>query len=168
MSKQCCICGNDAGTITSFRRSFKGTSFVICSSCNGLLLDLDKPKQREAAQYKLQELYQSGKTTPGAVLMVKNYLRETPTAEEIEAARPEFSPVQNLGAPEGLAPAVSNSSLIVAGCVFLALAILFYFLSTYNGLGVVNIQGTVFCGANFVAAVVCFVGAKIVKAVNSR
>ena len=163
MKQKCCICGRNINFMNTYHRTYHQHSYNLCMFCVEAFEQIDSGKQSkvELGRKHLRAEYAKGQTVPEAIPMLKETLGEK-LEEEIERGMTDASN------QVGDVPVVSSGVPLLTGIIFLALAVILYFVSVNNNYGVANIQSTVYSAASFVAAIVCFAASRIINAVNSK
>ena len=185
MSDRCEICGKTIHPADTYVEQVYGKTLELCMHCSTMVTSAsgvnanNKLIGRKYLKGKLDE----GVVPPENVVLVKQLAGEGLSGDEhaqlhgIAGADKEASTQETeqpvVSEPAGSVQAgtvetVSSGMPFGAGLVFLVLAVILYFVSVNNEYGVANIQTTVFAGASFVAAIVCFATSRIIKAINSK
>ena len=175
---RCCICGHETGA-SSGGLLVNGRTAPICDECGELLdasesMDQQDPQRVELYSQLLGKMRSSGASN-AVIESVKGIFSDVNSDEVrefIESEEKEFEreKLEEERERESTSATWSGTGgFILAGVIFLFAAIVFYVISIRDvgyGVQVANIQTTVFAAASFVAGIVNFAAAGIVKALR--
>ncbi len=179
---RCCICGHETGA-SSGGLLVNGRTAPICDECGELLdasesMEQQDPQRAELYSQLLGKMRSSGASN-AVIESVKGIfsdvnsdeVREFIESEEKEIEREKLEEEREKERERNSTSAISSGTggFILAGAVFLVAALVFYVISIRDvgyGVQVANIQTTVFAAACFVAGIVNFAAAGIVKALR--
>jgi len=184
MGERCAVCGKNLVPMNTYMKTLEGKTLPLCMNCDTMTsaaAGVNSNNRLTAREY-LKGKLDAGVVPPENVILVKKLAGESMTEEEyaqlegrtggnneVPAPKAEAAPAaEGKSTPADTGEPVSHNIPLYAGLVFLALAIILYVVSVNNSYGVANIQATVFAGAAFVSAIVCFAASRIIKAINSK